>query len=64
MRVGGKVKPKVVFGDPELDQAIHDAGMSNRLKKARKDKAWQLAQAAASDRRMLIGRCILFRSPR
>lgn len=65
MRVGGKVAQKVRTGDREADRLLHEYHAAKRLEKTRaKDPAWRLAAAAASSRRLLIGNCKLFRSPR
>lgn len=65
MRVGGKIAPKRRSGDEEADRILQHYHAAKKLEKTRaKDPAWQLAAAAAGDRRLLIGNCKIFRSPR
>lgn len=64
MKVGGKVMPPRLYDDEEASAIIHAVGATKRLAKARKQDNWKLAAATATDRRMLIGSCRLFRTPR
>lgn len=66
MKVGGKVKPRKYYtNDERANELLNKYHASKRLAKMRvKDPAWLMAAAAASDRRLLIGKCKLFRSPR
>lgn len=63
-KVGGKIRPKIIFGVPEIDEAIHIAGAPRRLAKAKRSDSWKMAAAAACDRRLLIGKSKVFRSPK
>lgn len=66
MKVGGKVKPRKYYtNDEKADEVLNKYYAAKRLAKKRaSDPAWKMAAAAASDRRLLIGKCKLFRSPR
>lgn len=65
MRVGGKITTKKRTGIQEVDDVLHKYYAARNLEKRRaKDGQWRMAQACASDRRLLIGNCKIFRSPR
>ena len=60
----GKIFPKQVYGDSEASDILHQYKAVRMLARARKRGDWKLAQAAASDRRLLIGRCKIYNAPR
>lgn len=66
MKVGGKVKPRRYYtNDESANELLNKYHASKRLAKVRaKDPTWLMAAAAASDRRLLIGKSKVFRSPR
>lgn len=51
-------------GDFEVDMLLHNYRAAKKLNKDKLDPRWQQAAAAASDRRLLIGNCAIFRSPK
>ena len=51
-------------GDFEADLMIHAVKAAKKLEKERKKPSWLQAQATATNRRLLIGNCKLFRPPR
>lgn len=59
-------KPKMLSstGDYEADRIIHHVRAAKKLEKERSKQPWQMASAAASDRRLLIGNSRVFRMPK
>jgi hypothetical protein len=59
-------KPKMLSdtGDFEVDVMLHAYRAKKKLAKDKRQPRWQQAAAAAADRRLLIGNCRLFKSPR
>lgn len=51
-------------GNFEVDMLLHNYRASKQLVKDMSQPRWQQAAAAAADRRMLIGDCAIFKSPR
>lgn len=51
-------------GDQEADELIHAVRARAKLEKARRKVGWQLAAATAASRRLLIGNCRIFRTPK
>lgn len=66
MKVGGKVKPhKYYANDADANELLNRYHAAKKLAKKRAfDPKWKMAAAAASDRRLLIGKCKAFRAPR
>lgn len=60
----GKVLPKLLYGDPEASRIIHNAHAVSRLAKAIKNPKWKMARATATDKRVLIGNCHIFKAPK
>jgi hypothetical protein len=59
----GKIYPKMVYGDAEASDLLHQYKAARKLARARKRSDWQLAQATALDRRLIIGRSRVFNVP-
>lgn len=59
-------KPKMLSstGDFEIDSLLHAYRAKKKLGKDMNDQRWQQAAAAAANRRLLIGNCAIFKSPR
>jgi hypothetical protein len=59
-------KPKRLSntGNVEVDDLLHAYRAKKKLVKEMLQPRWQQAAAAAADRRLLIGNCAVFRSPR
>lgn len=51
-------------GDFEADRVLHDYRAAKKLEKERKGRQWRGAAAAATNRRLLIGNCAIFKPPR